>query len=105
MGRITDIKELGKLPDREFIENVWEDGQKVLDVIDRQTTERMPMNQFLTHCTACGGNWGGMLLSGINELYPEVYEAIPDNMGPLAWSAICTVLRLLNIYTEEESKC
>lgn len=104
MARITDIRELMLLDNRGFIKNVWENGQEVLDAIDKQTTEKMPMSQFLTHCTPCGGNWGGMLLSGINDLYPEVYEAIPDDMGSHAWSCICRVLWLLGVYAEEESK-
>ena len=92
------IGELNKLSDRECIVALW--GNDVLEVIDSQTTTPMTMKQFLTHCTACGGNWGGMLLTGIQELYPAVYDAIPDNMGHFAWLAICTTTRLLNIEPE-----
>lgn len=92
------ISELNNLSDRECISVLW--GDNVLEVIDNQTTTPMTMDEFLKHCTACGGNWGGMLLTGINDLYPAVYEAIPDNMGHFAWLAICTTMKLLNIESE-----
>lgn len=38
----------------------------------------MEMKEFITHCTACGGNWTRMMLSGIKALYPEYWEAMPD---------------------------
>lgn len=54
-------------------------------------------DHFLDHCYCCGGNWGGMLLSGIRELYPAVYAAIPNKMGPHAFECICKVLVLLGV--------
>lgn len=101
-----DIKELCALSNREFIVAIWEDaGKQVLEAIDRQNTRAMTCDDFLLHCTACGGNWGGMLLSGVKALYPEVYEAIPNNMGKYAWQGICTVIELLNVDMEfEDSK-
>jgi hypothetical protein len=88
-------QQLAELSERDFISHIW--GNAVLEAIDRQTTAPMTMDQFLDHCTACGSNWGGMLLTGLKELYPEVYDAIPDNMGMLAWRGICDTLTLLNI--------
>ena len=65
----------------------------------------MTFKEFLTHCTACGGNWGGMLLTGIHELYPEVWDAIPNNMGWNPFSTICALLILLGVdFSEEEEK-
>jgi hypothetical protein len=93
------ISELKDLSEREQISALW--GDTVLEVIDRQHTTTMHMRDFLTHCTACGGNWGGMLLTGIQELYPEVYDAIPDDMGCFAWMCICNTLILLGVQTEE----
>ena len=64
----------------------------------------LPMNKFLESCTACGGNWGGMLLSGIHRLRPEVWEAIPDVLGGdgmEAFACICEVLYLLKVKGEE----
>ena len=98
-----DIAQLRSLPvdqllDDEFIVAVWrEDGIKVLDAIATQHTIPMDMGQFMFHCTTCGGDWNTMLLSGIEALYPEVYEAIPDDMGHFAWRCICSMLELLDI--------
>lgn len=88
-------QQLNALSDRECISTLW--GDNVLAVIDNQHTTTMTIDEFLKHCTACGGNWGGMLLTGIKELYPEVYDAIPDEMGHFAWLAICTTLKLLGV--------
>lgn len=92
------IAELNALSDREYIVYNW--GESVLTVIDRQNKKPMLMKEFLDYCTACGGNWGGMLLTGIKELWPEVWEVIPDNMGSLAWPCLCTTLRLLGVDAE-----
>lgn len=40
---------------------------------------KMPMSEFLKHCHACGGDWVGMLLSGIKEINPEYFDKIPDD--------------------------
>lgn len=98
-----DVAQLRKMPldqltDDEFMVAVWkEDGIKVLETISAQNATPMTMDDFLPHCTACGGDWGGMLLTGIKALYPAVYNAIPDNMGHFAWRCICTTLELLQI--------
>ena len=91
--------QVNAMSDREFLSNFW--GDNILTVIDRQQTKPMPMKDFLDHCIACGGNWGGMLLTGIRELYPAVYDAIPDNMGHFAWRGICTTLKLLGVIIED----
>ena len=88
-------EQLANLSERDFVAHIW--GNNILSVIDKQTTTPMTMEDFLKHCTACGGNWGGMLLTGLKELYPEVWEAIPENMGLLAWIGICETLYLLDI--------
>lgn len=56
---------------------------------------------FLSHCTACGGDWGAMLLTGINELWPKVYEAIPDDMGLFAWPCIINTIECLGVKMSE----
>lgn len=88
-------QQLAELSERDFISTIW--GNNILSVIDNQTTTPMTMDQFLDHCTACGGNWGGMILTGIKTLYPEVYNAIPDDMGMFAWRCLCDTLTLLNV--------
>lgn len=88
-------QQLAEMSEREFVSYIW--GNSVLEAIDRQTTSPMTMSQFLDHCTACGGNWGGMILTGLQELYPEVYDAIPDKMGMFAWRGICDTITLLGV--------
>lgn len=73
------------------------DGKKVVEKCFEADTKKMSGNEFLTHCSACGGNWGGMLLTGVKRLYPEVWDAIPDNMGHNAWNCIIATLNLLKI--------
>jgi hypothetical protein len=81
-----------------MIVECWgEQGTAVVAICQQLNAAPMTTNEFLSHCTACGGNWGGMLLSGIRELYPAVYDAIPDNMGSKAWFCLASVLELLNI--------
>ena len=92
------VSELGNMSSREFLSAVW--GNDVLDAIDAVEHIPMTLKEFLDHCVACGGNWGGMLLTGINDLYPSVYNAIPDNMGCFAWRCLCEVLVLLGVDTE-----
>lgn len=90
---------------RRYIAIQWgEDGKKVLEAIARQDIKAMSSDEFLSHCTACGGNWGGMFLTGIKELYPEVYEAIPAQMGKNAFFVICAVLDLLQVDFSEGVK-
>lgn len=87
---------------RELILNMW--GEDVLKAIDSQDIIAMRGSEFLSHCTACGGNIGGLLLTGIKELYPEVYDAIPDDMGKKPFECICTVIELLQIHFGKEDR-
>lgn len=85
----------------QIVEEWGEAGKRVIE----EAANVVPFNgnskQFLDHCTACGGNWGGMLLTGIHALYPTVWEAIPDDMGIFAWACICSVLILCGVDTSE----
>ena len=84
----------------DFVSECW--GEEVVEKALNAKTQRMPIKEFLTHCTACGGNWGGMLLTGIRELAPEVWDAIPDDMGVYAFTVICNTLMLLGVDTSDE---
>ena len=87
------------------IVNSWgKDGEKVIEECAKVTSFNNGSKAFLEHCRACGGNWGGMLLSGIRELYPEVWDAIPEDMGVFAWACICSVLILCGVDTREQNK-
>ena len=73
------------------------DGQKVVAECFNADTKWMTCDEFLKYCSACGGNWGGMLLTGIRRLYPMVWKAIPEDMGHNAWNCIIATLKLLKI--------
>lgn len=72
-------------------------GDAVLTAIDAEPALQMSFDEFLDHCTAHGGNWGGMLLSGLKKLRPKVWNAIPDKMGPFSWALICGTIKLCGV--------
>lgn len=80
---------------RAFIQEHW--GDAVLIAIDAEPALQMSFDEFLDHCTAHGGNWGGMLLSGLKKLRPKVWNAIPDKMGPFSWALICDTIKLCGV--------
>lgn len=53
----------------------------------------MTFKQFLEKCTACGGNWTAMLMSGIKEVAPEIYEGMPDRS--FSFDEICFIVNHL----------
>ena len=60
--------------------------------------------EFVKHCFACGSNWAGMLCSGIKDLYPAVYAAMPEKLGrngAEAFENVCYVLQLCGVNTAE----
>ena len=85
---------------QETVVDCWgEDGKKVIAECAKINPFNGKMSAFLEHCTCCGGNWGAMFLSGIEKLYPKVWEAVPDNMGVRAWDGICNLLILCGVDT------
>lgn len=58
---------------RDFITKNW--GEGVLEAIDNCEPLNITFGQFLDKCVACGGNWGGMLLSGLRfgKLFPKIW--------------------------------
>ena len=98
-------KEIGELNPTETVIALWkEDGLKVVDECAEfsATHDEMEMSEFLTHCTACGGNWGGMFLTGIKALAPAVWGAIPDDMGVFSFLGISMTMNLMGVHTERE---
>ena len=77
-----------------------EDGKKVV-ALALHNPVNISFDEFLENCVACGGNWGGMFLSGIRHYRPEVWDAVPDDMGVFAFKDILLVLSLLGITTEK----
>lgn len=82
------------------VRNEWGDEVVVYACMAQKT--KINFKDFLDLCTACGGNWGGMLLSGVRRLYPDVWDAIPEDMGVHAWGTICSLLIILGVDTSEE---
>ena len=76
-------------------------GEQVIAETVRAERKPMTSKQFLDNCLACGGNWCGMLLTGIDKLWPNVGNAIPDKMGVHAWDCLCSVLVLCGVDTSE----
>ena len=85
----------------QMLSKYWGD-EVVLVIYNAPKQTGMKFETFLNYCTACGGNWGGMLLTGVKHFWPEVYDAIPDNMGHHAWECICATIRLLGVDTSSE---
>lgn len=84
-----------------LVENWGEAGKNVIVACLHETPYNKPLKDFLSECTTCGGDWGGMFLSGIRKVYPKVYDAIPDDMGVFAFSCICNTLVLLGVDTSD----
>lgn len=47
----------------------------------------MSMKEFLSNCTACGGNWGAMLLTGIKCVFPEQYTEVEEHYNSMDFSS------------------
>jgi hypothetical protein len=89
--------ELIREAEQYLVDNWGEQGITVIQVCHNTPTTPMTNDEFLSHCHACGGDWGAMLLTGIRALYPNVYDAIPQKMGKNAWFCLVYILHLLNI--------
>ena len=88
---------------QEQLVNAWgEDGKRVIEICATTDPLNMVCGEFFGYCTACGGDWGGMLLSGLRELRPLVWDAIPEDMGCFAFTCICSVLILCGVDTSEK---
>lgn len=86
----------------ERVKTEW--GTEILKEVYYADCKPMTTKEFLTHCTTCGGNWGGMLLTGIRELYPLVYDEIPDDMGYDGNQAFFTIMALLQLLKVDTSE-
>lgn len=94
-----NIDEIKGLDDEEFIIMSWgKSGIEVVEECKKSNPLNMEFCQFVkAHCNACGGNWVGMILTGIKKLFPNVWNAIPDDMGIFAWGTVCRMCALLGI--------
>ena len=55
----------------------------------------MTFTEFLSHCTACGGNWTAMLLTGIKKCFPEYYNKMEDK--PYEFNEVCNIIKQLGV--------
>lgn len=46
----------------------------------------MSGKDFMSNCTACGGNWGAMLLSGIERVFPNEYAQVEKEYNSMDFS-------------------
>lgn len=46
----------------------------------------MKMSEFMKNCTACGGNWGAMLLTGIAKVFPDKYKEVETHYNSMDFS-------------------
>ena len=84
-----------------LVKNWGEDGKRVIEAAFTVKPFNGNTKAFLDYCSACGGNWGGMFLTGIKRLYPNVYDAIPNDMGVFAFCCIGMTMRLCGVDTSE----
>lgn len=78
----------------------WWGNETVDDMLLALATDgrkEMSQKKFLENCITSGGNWGGMLLTGIRHYWPHVWEAIPNDMGINAWGCICDTMFLCGV--------
>ena len=78
-----------------------EQGKKVIEECSKVNPFNNTCKEFLNHCVCYGGNVGQILLTGIKELYPNVYEVIPEKMGHFTFVCIVSTLILCGIAIEE----
>lgn len=80
-----------------IVENWGEQGERVIEQCAMSNPFNNTFESFLSRCTACGGNWGAMLLTGIRDMWANVWDAIPNDMGVFAFPCLCAVLVLCGV--------
>ena len=100
------MQNLGKLEEfrqeaEEFLITHWKDaGKKVITECNKVVPYDDTIAEFLKwECSTCGGDWGKWFLSGVKRVFPEVWDAIPNEMGFFAWECICYTCLLCGIDT------
>ena len=77
-------------------------GEDFVKVVQRAEPLNMTVREFFDECLACGGNWSSSWLSGVKRLRPEVWDAIPSNMGKNSWETIMLLLTYLGVRTWDD---
>lgn len=90
------------LKDFDTVRKYW--GDEVANEILIADKYPMTFEQFLSqHCYATGGDWGKMLLTGIEKLWPHVYDAIPEYMGTHCFETIVCTISCLGVWIPEDA--
>lgn len=70
-------------------------SEGVMKAIAQEKTD-ITQEDFINHCTACGGNWTAMIITGIKEIFPLTYAALPD--VNYAFEDVCNVIYTLGVH-------
>lgn len=68
---------------------------EVLEAITKEKTD-MTQKEFIDHCTTCGGNWTALLMTGLKDLFPLTFAALPDT--DYGFEDICDLIAELGVY-------
>lgn len=74
-------------------------GESGNDIINAAFNDHNKMSfwEFIGACSGCNGDWVEIVISGIDKLFPEVYSALPENLGPNALEKLTKVLILCGV--------
>ena len=74
-------------------------GESGNDIINAAFNDHLKItfSDFMCECSGCNGNWVDIIISGIDKAYPEVYSALPVNLGPDSLEILTKVLILCGV--------
>ena len=74
-------------------------GESGNDIINAAFNDhsKITFSEFMRACSGCNGNWVDIIISGIDKTYPEVYSALPVNLGPDSLEILTKVLILCGV--------
>ena len=83
---------------RVLIDDWRESGERVAEAAARAKSYNDSFEKFWREdCNSRGGSIEQIMLSGIRALWPEVYAAMPEDLGLFAYARICSVLVLCGV--------
>lgn len=94
-------EEIKQLSNHDFLAQAWDKqtADSIFALIHDTPRYEISFLDFCRNdCTACGGNWGGMLLTGIKHKWPQIWETIPEDLGLFGWSCLCIILEELGVH-------
>lgn len=82
---------------RNLVEHWGDAGKRVIEECAKATPYNNTFGKFLDEGIIYGGSGIGAILVGIRQLYPDVWDAMPDDMGDFVFADICFTLTLLGV--------